>query len=206
MSSLASFYDNFTSSAFDNFNKSLEQIPCNTTSVARWSLAANCSTCADSYRKWLCAVTIPRCADYSSTDTYLQPRAVNQAFINGSSPSTEFGDLTFSTPNKSVMYLTESRNPRIDSMIGPGPYKEILPCIGLCYGIVQNCPASLGFGCPLTGKGQEHSYGHATNGSFLTCNMPGAIRGINSAPGRGPSPTALWMVVSVTLGLGIMSI
>lgn len=205
VSSLASFYDNYTSSAFDNFNKSIEQIPCDTTSVAQWSLAANCSTCKYAYKKWLCAVTIPRCADYSSTERYLQPRAVSQRFINGSSPTTEFGDLTFSNANKSVWYLSSSRVSQIDSMVKPGPYKEILPCIGLCYGIVQNCPALLGFGCPLAGKGQNYSYGYVTDGS-LTCNIPGAIWGISSAPAQGPSSTALWTVVLFTSGLTIIGI
>ncbi|MCJ1248302.1 stretch-activated cation channel mid1 [Trapelia coarctata] len=205
MSSLASFYDNSTSLAFDNFNKSLEQIPCDTTSEAQWSLAANCSTCKEAYKKWLCAVTIPRCADYSSTEQYLQPRAINQSFINGTSPTTEFGDLTFSDGNKSVWYSVFSRVPGIDTFVQPGPYKEVLPCIRLCYGIVQNCPALLGFGCPLAGKGQDRSYGYVSNGG-LSCNIPGAIWGINSAPAQGPSSTTLWVVVLATLGLTIMGI
>jgi len=205
MSSLASFYDNNTSSAFAQFDKSLEQIPCDTTSVAQWSLAANCSTCRDAYKQWLCAVTIPRCADYSSTERYLQPRAVDLSFINGTSPTTEFGDLTFSNANKSTWYSGKSRVPGIDTLVQPGPYKEVLPCIGLCYGIVQNCPALLGFGCPLTGKGQNYSYGYVTNGS-LTCNIPGAIWGINSAPVQGPRFTVVWVVLLLTLGLTTMGI
>ena len=205
MSSLASFYDTNASLAFDNFNKSLEQIPCDTTSEAQWSLAANCSTCKDAYKKWLCAVMIPRCADYSSNESYLQPRAVNQTFINNTLPTAEFGDLTFSNANKSVWYYNSSRLPDIDKFVQPGPYKEVLPCIGLCYGIVQNCPAILGFGCPLVGKGQNRSYGYVTNGS-LTCNIPGAIWGINSAPARNPISRTLWAVILATLGLTIIGI
>ena len=200
MAELAGFYDNYTSQNFNYFAYSLEQIPCNTTAEAQYSLATNCSNCYDAYKQWLCAVTIPRCMDFSSTEPYLQARNVNQSFIDGS--PFPVGDPTFSEANKSIMYLNSSRVPRIDQIIQPGPYKELLPCIGLCYGLVQNCPAALGFACPLAGKGQNYSYGYVTDNS-LTCNIPGAIWGVSEASGCGPSTVGVWiglllaMVVSI---------
>lgn len=205
-SSLASYYDDYASSMFTPFAWSLEQIPCTTTPEGQYSLATGCGNCSAAYKQWLCAVTIPRCADYSSSEPYLQARNVNQSFFNnGTTPTDEFGDLTFSQANKSVMYLKSSRVSRIDDDLKPGPYKEVLPCIGLCYSLMQNCPAALGFACPLAGKGQNHSYGYATNGS-VTCNLPGAIRGVNGASGLSPGLPVVWAAFFAVLGLSISGI
>ena len=200
MVELAAFYDNYTSQNFNYFAHSLEQIPCNTTAESQYSLATNCSNCYNAYKQWLCAVTIPRCMDFSSIEPYLQARNVNQSFIDGS--PFPVGDPTFSEANKSVMYLNSSRVPRIDQIIQPGPYKELLPCIGLCYGLVQNCPAALGFACPLAGKGQNYSYGYVTNNN-LTCNIPGAIWGVNGASGYGPITVSVWIGLSLAIVVSI---
>ena len=185
MSSLASVYDNYTSQAFMNFTYSLEQIPCDTTGEAQYSLATNCSNCSTSYKQWLCAVTIPRCTDFSSIEPYLQPRSV---------------------VNSLVWYENSSRVPNIDNKVMPGPYKELLPCVGLCYGIMQNCPALLGFACPLAGKGQNHSYGYVTNitNGGPTCNIPGAYWGVSGASGHSPYFMTVWTFIFVTTGLSIM--
>ncbi|MCJ1472862.1 stretch-activated cation channel mid1 [Lambiella insularis] len=203
--SLANYYDNYASAMFTYFEWSLEQIPCTATPEAQYSLATGCANCSAAYKQWLCAVTIPRCVDYSSNEPYLQARNVNQSFFNGTMPTDEFGDPAFSQANKSVMYLNSSRVPQIDNDLQPGPYKELLPCIGLCYGLVQNCPAALGFACPLAGKGQNHSYGYATNGS-LTCNIPGAIWGVSGASGLIPGLTVVWSIFFAVLGLSIMGV
>ncbi|KAF4632599.1 hypothetical protein G7Y89_g5527 [Cudoniella acicularis] len=140
---LANWYDTGASSAYVFFNKVIAQIPCDTTSSAQYSLAANCTLCETAYKQWLCAVMIPRCIDFSSTETYLQPRAMGQPFPNGSflSPDLSAANQTLATNG--------SRVPSIDSGIGPGPYKEILPCDELCYNLVRACPASMGFSCPV---------------------------------------------------------
>jgi len=89
----------------------------------------------------------------------------------------------------------------IDQQIGPGPYKELLPCIDLCYNLVQSCPASLGFACPLDGQGLHRSYGR--NGSTegdITCNYPGAAyRKMGEASGLERN---IW-VMMVTLLIGL---
>ena len=141
--------------------------------------------------------------DYSSPEPYLQPRNVNQSFIDGR--PFPAGDATFSQANQSVLYMNSSRVPRIDAIIQPGPYKELLPCIGLCYGLVQNCPAALGFACPLAGKGQNYSYGYVTNNS-LTCNVPGAIWGVSGAFGVGPSMMIVGAVLLVATVVSIAGI
>ncbi len=68
-----------------------------------------------------------------------------------------------------------SRNSQtIDDIIQPGPYKEVMPCIDLCYDLVQSCPAALGFGCPQ-GKYQNMSYGvRDPDPGVLLCSYLGA--------------------------------
>jgi calcium channel MID1 len=192
MRDLATAYDTNASATYQNFNYSLQQIPCNTTSSAQYSLAANCDLCDQAYRQWLCAVFIPRCQDYSSTASYLQPRNVNSSFFNGTDPSANpftQNDPTFSPLNRTAAQYATSRNPWIDTFVNPGPYKEVLPCQGLCYHLVQSCPASLGFACPLEGLGRNASYGYVGSDGILgvTCNIPGAFYGVSGAMRSVPS-------------------
>lgn len=174
-SKLAAFYDNATAALYQNFNYSLQQIPCETTASAQFSLARTCEDCAVAYKEWLCSVRIPRCTDFSSDLEWLQERNVGQPYPNG----TQLESSTLGTA-KDIMYLNSSRNPDIDTVVQPGPYKETLPCQDLCWNIVQSCPAAFGFGCPSVGDdGFRSSYGQRPDGSpeqagQITCNYPGA--------------------------------
>lgn len=215
-SGMRQLFDNYTSTYYQQFNYSLQQIPCDTTSDAQYSLAQNCSTCAAAYKEWLCAVSIPRCEDFSNGASYLQPRNVGQNFHNGSALSPEILNLRFipmtgaptldGSPRDRQTYLSaiaanSSRNPAIiDELIQPGPYKELLPCDDLCYSIVQSCPASLGFGCPYPGRGLEVGYAPRSQNGSLTCSFLGAVYDLNAASGMRASVT--WVLVStVFVGL-----
>ena len=164
------------------FNYSLQIIPCNTTASAQYSLARGCDDCARAYKQWLCAVTIPRCEDWDNTAPYLQPRNIAQNFVNNTAPSW------LSSPNADQQALlnsvqaNSSRNPQIiDAIIQPGPYKEVLPCIDLCYDLVRACPAALGFGCPQ-GKYLNMSYGvRNPDGGVLSCSYLGAAYYLSGA-------------------------
>jgi len=139
---LAQFYDNLAEQLYANFTLSLQLTPCNTTTSAQYSLFRNCSTCLSAYKNWLCAVTIPRCADFTDDASFLFPRPVNS-----------------------------SRNPAISQTVQPGPYKEMMPCSQLCWGLEQNCPATLGFQCPVAGSfAMQNSY--VEDDSGRTCNLP----------------------------------
>ncbi|KAI9683904.1 MAG: stretch-activated cation channel mid1 [Trizodia sp. TS-e1964] len=116
---LKRFYDGVAATYYQNFNNSLDQIACETESTARYSLARNCTDCAQAYKRWLCSLAIPRCTDFSSDLAFLAERDVNT-----------------------------SRLGIINSYVQPGQYKELLPCEELCYEMVQNCPTALGFACP----------------------------------------------------------
>lgn len=215
---LAEQYDNRTAAMFKNFTNSLDQIPCYTTNSAQYSLASNCTHCSRDYKKWLCAVTIPRCEDFSTNATYLVPRNVDQTFANNTSPDSSLlnsSNVTQLAPNSGDSrsdYTTKSRNPFIDEVIKPGPYKELLPCKELCFDLVQSCPMVLGFACPgrkLLGM----SYGSFDAGNIakegdgaVTCNYLGVDWPSLSA-GTALSPSFVLIgavgVMVLLFGLGL---
>ncbi|KAL9029898.1 MAG: hypothetical protein Q9196_001922 [Gyalolechia fulgens] len=131
MTTLALAYDAYANDTYQNFDKSLQQIPCETTPSAQYSLARNCDDCADAYKTWLCAVTIPRCADFSSPPnlTHLQPRNIAQDFTNGTaSPNGTQGDL-FSKENKTTNHYGMSRTKWIDDTIRPELSGGVAVCV-----------------------------------------------------------------------------
>ena len=197
--SLGLVYDQYASLAWTNFSYSLAQVACNTTSSAQYSLVKNCTDCATAYKEWLCAVVIPRCEDFSNQQSFLQPRAIGQAFINETYGKTFENDPTLSIANQSKTYFNFSRNPMIDRDIKPGPYKEVLPCEDICYELVRSCPSFMGFACPLTGHGLNYSYGKPTDMSSSppTCNS--AKTGISGAAvSKVLAPLAFFMVFCST--------
>lgn len=192
---LANFYDSTAQNAYTSFDLNMQQIPCEIDSTGQYSLARNCTDCRNAYKSWLCSVMIPRCMDYSSTAPYLQERNVVNPFPNSTSL-----DPAYISQSQNILYLNSSRNPAIDWMVQPGPYKEVLPCDDLCYGIVQSCPAAMGFGCPRPGQqGFNHSYGVRQPGS-ITCNYPGAVYNLNAGSVRAV-PSVLSIAAAVLLSL-----
>ncbi|PYH86612.1 putative cora family metal ion transporter [Aspergillus uvarum CBS 121591] len=173
-STLRTFYDDNAESLYQNFNYSLQQVQCNASSETMFSLAVSCDSCAEAYKQWLCAVTIPRCQDFSSTDSFLQVRNAGQAFLNGTSIANS-SLLTNPATNR-------SRNSLIDTDIKPGPYKEILPCQDVCHSLVRNCPSALGFSCPV-GQWLNSSYGVRDSNGDITCSYLGAAYYLNMAAG-----------------------
>ena len=202
---LAKFYDDYAAEAYGFFKKALAQIPCEAPVTQRYSLTRNCTDCEAAYKDWLCSVTIPRCEDFSNGATYLHPRAMGQPFPNGETLDNatmleyaqRYGDGK--VLGKAFM---ESRSSRIDEFIKPGPYKEVLPCDYLCYRLVQSCPSSMGFGCPLVGQtGFNSSYyvKNETNGEVV-CNYPGSAH-IFSGSAKDAVSVGLTLVVLVLVSL-----
>lgn len=201
VTALGQKYDAYARDQYKNFNFSLQQIPCNTTSSAQYSLARNCDDCDKAYKEWLCAVTIPRCEDYSNPASYLQPRAVIQSFANATLAAQAANDPAFQAQNRSRVAFNSSRNLMIDSDIQPGPYKEVLPCLDLCYNLVQSCPASLQFGCPLENHGLNYTYGTEDRSTRdITCSSPwaGLSKGGASAL-RRLGTSAAWVAFGVAV-------
>jgi len=203
---LASVYDTYAAQMYQYFNYSLQQIPCNTTASAQYSLARNCDDCARAYKQWLCAVTIPRCEDWTNEASYLAPRNMAQNFVNGSTPAWISSPDSMQATLLSSTASNSSRNSMIiDDVIQPGPYKEVLPCIDLCYDLVQSCPAALGFGCPQY-RWQNLSYGvRDPDTGIISCSYLGAAYYLSGATsdfrGEWRAMTATSVALSVVLGL-----
>ncbi|KAK3402970.1 stretch-activated Ca2+-permeable channel component-domain-containing protein [Sordaria brevicollis] len=202
---LAKFYDDYAAEAYGFFKKALAQVACEAPVAQRYSLTRNCSDCEAAYKDWLCSVTIPRCEDFSNNASYLHPRAMSQPFPNGemldnttlSLYKEKYGD----GKSLSTAFM-QSRSSRIDEFVKPGPYKEVLPCDYLCYRLVQSCPSSMGFSCPLPGqKGFNSSYyiKNETNGEVV-CNYPGSAH-IFSAATKDVVSVALTVAVLVVVSL-----
>ncbi|KAL2266559.1 hypothetical protein VTJ83DRAFT_5911 [Remersonia thermophila] len=201
---LAQFYDDYAATMYANFNKSLAQIACEAPPSQRYSLSRNCTDCAAAYKDWLCSVAIPRCEDFDNQAGYLQPRAVFQPFPDGSTLTPE--ELSAANVRNTTLF-TASRNPLIDEVVKPGPYKELLPCDDVCYKLVQSCPAAMGFSCPVPGDiGFKGNYGQHTPGGGLTCNFPGSAH-LRSGSGRMASGgMRRWGLVgwAAVMGLWVM--
>jgi calcium channel MID1 len=196
-SALAARYDSYAADLYKNFTYSMEQIACNASSDSRYSPAVGCDDCTAAYKEWLCAVSIPRCEDYSAGYEWLQPRNVGGRYSNGtyladdilsssylpmSGAPTLPGSPAWSQTLNSTFATNRSRNHEIiDLDIMPGPYKEVLPCEDLCYSLVQKCPAALGIGCPAKGRGLEVSYGTRDDPEMVKCSYLGAVYYHNTA-------------------------
>lgn len=195
---LGEFYDNYALSLYDGFNKSMQLIQCEADDTAQYSLVRNCSTCRTAYKDWLCSVTIPRCEDFSDTASWLQPRAINTTFPDGSGLDPALLSQ-YSYFSDQLSYQT-SRSAVIDEVVKPGPYKEVLPCEELCYDLVQSCPAAMGFTCPRAwNTGFNTSYGTMAgsgNGS-VTCNYPGSFHFYSGAAGL----TTSWLLTAGLVAL-----
>lgn len=168
---LRQIYDDHASGLYKNFNYSLQQIQCSAAPDSMFSLTVGCDDCATAYKQWLCSVSIPRCADFSSNAPYLRVRNAGQDFINGTS-------LPSGSPYRQSAVTNVSRNALIDTQIKPGPYKEILPCSDICHTLVKDCPTALGFGCP-TGPWLNASYGYRDSDGDITCSYLGAAYFLN---------------------------
>ena len=185
---LTELYDSNAAALYKNFSNSLQQIACNATLTAQYSLARSCSDCAAAYKQWLCAVTIPRCQDFSSNLPFLLPRNTGQDFINGSR-------MDGSDTLRWAVLTNSSRNPIIDAKVKPGPYKEVLPCKDLCYDLVQSCPAVLGYACPED-KWLSGSNGVRSPSGDITCSYLGAAYFLNTAWKYGEGmKRVLWAII-----------
>lgn len=137
-------YDNRAKSLFSNFSKALQQIACNTTDNAKYSPIRTCSDCHDSYKNWLCSVTIPRCSTRNITGyKYREVGKSRNNFIN-------------------------------DVIQPQNAYYEILPCVNVCHAMVRDCPADFEFQCPKKDNDTiSLSYYWDDGGKYATCNYVG---------------------------------
>ncbi|KAF2640711.1 hypothetical protein P280DRAFT_399935 [Massarina eburnea CBS 473.64] len=201
---LIALYDTLASSYYENFTRSLDQIACETTSTAQYSLARNCTHCAEDYKAWLCSVVIPRCEDFTATDPWLQDRNIGMLFSNGSLPYAYNTTKEYNATRRDRLSYNQSRVPMIDEQIQPGPYKELLPCQDLCWDIVRSCPAQLGFACPNPPADQLTYGARDPDGKILMCNFPGAVVSLNQMRGGVEMVGVRTALVVTVAGLAIL--
>ncbi|KAF9914909.1 stretch-activated cation channel mid1 [Lobosporangium transversale] len=169
------YYDDFTSRLMETFTKVLKQYDC---SKSQYSFIRNCTDCERAYRRWLCGVSIPRCTDVEDiTDSnnygYVRPEdidphaAENPYLLDRSNGPVVVGRNT-STSRGAVAQLSAENN----TLMNPGEYGEVLPCVDLCYDVVQSCPSFLGFNCPV--KNMGGNYARMNAGGFQ-CNGLGIV-------------------------------
>ena len=58
---MAQTYDHIAEALYANFSKALQLVSCDADEDARYSPVMSCNDCAEAYRDWVCAVSIPRC-------------------------------------------------------------------------------------------------------------------------------------------------
>ena len=143
---MAQTYDHIAEALYANFSKALQLISCDADKDARYSPVMTCDDCAEAYRDWVCAVSIPRCSTTSSQYYIHRDKSHNR------------ND-----------YLNKFIKPLDD-------YYEILPCIDMCYTLVRNCPSDFQFSCPndLTTEDLLYqSYNFYMDTDYSTCNYIG---------------------------------
>ncbi|CEP64703.1 Mid1p LALA0_S13e01068g [Lachancea lanzarotensis] len=153
----AIMYDDIAKSLYANFSKALQIIPCDTEDDAKFSPLRSCDDCAEAYRNWLCAVSIPRCTTLQS-----------KYFIHRKKDD-----------NRNE-YLNQQIQPLND-------YFEVLPCVDMCYSLVTDCPPDFQFSCPSKTSHSELfylSYNVFQNGEpFDTCNYVGSSKNLHIIEG-----------------------
>ncbi|CAO3565514.1 unnamed protein product [Mortierella alpina] len=169
------FYDDFSSNLMDNFRKVLAQYDC---TRSQYSLIRNCTDCTRAYRRWLCSVSIPRCTDaedvldprntgYVPPSVYADPNVVENPYLVDRSQGPVIVERDTNTSRGAIAQLSQS-NP----LMNPGQYGEVLPCIDLCFDVVQSCPNFLGFNCPV--KNMAGNYA-SMNAEGFQCNGLGVV-------------------------------
>ncbi|KAG0054467.1 stretch-activated cation channel mid1 [Gryganskiella cystojenkinii] len=168
------FYDDFTSNLMDNFKRVLGQYDC---TKSQYSLIRNCTDCERAYRRWLCAINIPRCTDveditdpnnvgYVPPATAPDPNVNENPYLIDRTHGAVVTARNTSTSRGAIAQLTQ--NP----LLNPGDYGEVLPCIDLCFDVVQGCPNFLGFNCPV--KNMVSNYARMNSFGFQ-CNGLGVV-------------------------------
>ncbi|KAF8938561.1 stretch-activated cation channel Mid1 [Dissophora ornata] len=180
------FYDDFTSNLMDNFQKVLDQYDC---SKSQYSLIRDCTDCERAYRRWLCSVSIPRCTDVEDiTDPNNTGYSAEvQAALESPDPSVNPYLIDRTTGPVVVERNTNTSRGAISQLsqnplMNPGDYGEVLPCIDLCFDVVQSCPNFLQFTCPV--KNMAGNYARM-NAVGFQCNGLGVV--------PVPSSAASWL-------------
>ncbi|KAH9916536.1 stretch-activated cation channel Mid1 [Fomitopsis serialis] len=147
----SAFTDNLIS-GLTNFTVMLTTLACGRD---LYSPIVTCADCQAAYRNWLCIVSLPRCAEYTSTTSSSAAATSTSTSMFGQGTAQE--PLITPTPALAVQNASSPRNPNLPPFAKN--YTAVLPCLEVCYGADRACPPFLGFQCPLPQYTAGQSYG-----------------------------------------------
>ncbi|THH16037.1 hypothetical protein EW146_g4535 [Bondarzewia mesenterica] len=107
-----------------------------------YSPLQSCADCQRGYRKWLCTISFPRCAEFPS---------------NVTTSTTDDGAQRVFPALLPQASGTPPRNPSLGNLTTS--FAQLLPCIETCTATDRACPNFLGFKCPVVAFNANESYG-----------------------------------------------
>ncbi|RXW23504.1 hypothetical protein EST38_g2348 [Candolleomyces aberdarensis] len=121
-----------------------------------YSPLVSCLDCQVEYRKWLCAVSLPRCSEPSPANPSGVTAVPAAPTVTGLSATKneQQGVLSALLPYQTSTPPRNSFLPQFGS-----PYQMLLPCIESCTAMDRACPAFLGIKCPTAQFNGAASYG-----------------------------------------------
>ncbi|EAU91143.2 calcium channel [Coprinopsis cinerea okayama7 len=136
-----------------NFTISLGRFACGRD---LYSPLVDCIDCQREYRKWLCAISLPRCSEPSPSNPNAFTALAPDPTATGLSATKNEQQQVLSA----LVPLQTSTPPR-NSNLPPfdSPYQMLLPCLETCTAVDRACPPFLGFKCPTSQFNGAASYG-----------------------------------------------
>ena len=153
--------DNLTTpllSYLTNFTTSLLTVACGRD---YYSPLQTCADCQLAYRRWLCAVSLPRCGEIpllnngnGSNTPSAEPQPQPQ-------PQQQGAMAVPLTPPPPALQAQPSGAPWRNPALGnaSADYNVLLPCVETCQAADRACPIFLGFKCPRVETTAGSSYG-----------------------------------------------
>ncbi|KAI0259513.1 stretch-activated Ca2+-permeable channel component-domain-containing protein [Gloeopeniophorella convolvens] len=149
-----------------NFTTSLLTAACGRDA---FSPLQTCADCQAAYRRWLCAVSLPRCGEF--------PQAPPPGLAGAQQAQTPLAPPALAPQAKG----SAPRNAAFAGLKGgAGGYTALLPCLETCNEADRACPIFLGFRCPLPQFNANASYGvgfiDSADGHVPGGGVPGAAQ------------------------------
>lgn len=129
-----------------------------------YSPIVTCTDCELEYRKWLCAISFPRCSEPPPSLASSWSPAPPDPSATGLPPQQNPLSLQHSSPLPALLPLLPSnappRNPFFPTNLSQSisTAYTILPCIEQCYAVDRSCPPFLKFKCPSPRSNARFSY------------------------------------------------
>ncbi|KAK0552203.1 stretch-activated cation channel mid1 [Tilletia horrida] len=184
-----------------NFTTTINTFPCGSKQFGQYSFVSTCDDCINAYRDWVCGVVLPRCTDPLTDPDDQSAASQNGKDLTGASTGTNTRLLPYIV-NRNVNGSSTSRSPIVDSVLKPGEYGELLPCIYTCHFVSRACPPINGWTwtCPDWDMTAQQDYG-----TFADAGPGGIGADMNGGDGSGSLSTGRGRNVTGAPGGGLNS-